>query len=168
MRLPSGLSLVLRRKASDERSIPKGFPNSGAASAVRMYCPGVAGWWCARSLPGRRLRGACGGRHSSGLGRRGLHRGHQLGDHRRKRTGPTGCQAASLLAGDHRQPASRLGCRYKPSLQKATCRARSSTSSVPPARSSRVPRASSACGSPLPGCTRTAPLKARVSTTPTI
>ena len=100
-----------RRKASDECSIPKGFQNSGAASPVRMYCPGVAGWWCARSLPGRRLRGACGGRHSSGLGRRRLHRGHQLGDHRRKRTGRTGCQAASLLAGDHRQPASRLGCR---------------------------------------------------------
>ena len=57
---------------------------------------------------------------------------------------------------------------HTPPHQKATCRARSSTSSVRPARSSRVPRAFSACGSPLPGCTRTAPLKARVSTKPTI
>ena len=55
-----------------------------------------------------------------------------------------------LLAGYHRQPASRLGCRHKPSPRKATCRARSSTSSVRPARSSRVPRASSALRQPAP------------------
>ena len=40
-----------------------------------------------------------------------------------------GREAARLLAGDHRQPAARLGSRRStPSLRKATCRARSSTS----------------------------------------
>ena len=47
--------------------------------------------------------------HRSRLGRRRLDRRHQLSHHRGKRAGRAGRQAAHILAGDHRQPAARLG-----------------------------------------------------------
>ena len=74
-------------------------------------------------------------------------------------------EAAGVLAGDHREPASRLGCRRARKLRRATCPVRSSINSVRAGRSSPVPRAFSVCGSQLHGCTRTAPSTAPASTT---
>ena len=62
---------------------------------------GPAGWWRARKLSGRRLRGSSGLGISARLDCGNLNRRNQRGDHRRQRAG-TPCPAlADLLAGDH-------------------------------------------------------------------
>ena len=83
-------------------------PNGVSRSNVSRWCCKVE----ARSGPTRpestRLSR---GQHRSRLGRRRLDRRHQLSHYRGKRAGRAGREAARLLAGDHRQPAARLGCR---------------------------------------------------------
>jgi hypothetical protein len=46
-------------RSHHECSIQAEFQNSRTASPVRMRRSGLAGWRCARGLPGRRLRGPC-------------------------------------------------------------------------------------------------------------
>ena len=144
-----------------------GRPNSGTASPVRMCRTGVARWRCARGLPGRSLRGARRGQHQSRLGRRRLNRRHQLSHHCGKRTGRAGREAARLLAGDHRQPAGRLGChRRRPHSERPpAARALQPVERDLRARQ-RAPRAFSRFGSPLPGCIRTARSRPRAFTRP--